>query len=298
MPAPLALAAIGAGTQFLGGAQNAAATAQQNRDSQQFSYEMYKKQYADNVAFWNMQNEYNSPQAQMKRFQDAGLNPHLIYGQGNSGNAGPISTPDVQSPQFRTPEWGNAISGAGLGFVNAIYDLDIKQAQLENLRAQNTVIKQEALLKANQTETGVFKLGFETEHRDISSDARKEQLRQLKTSTDISINEDARKAALNSSSIAEAAERMLTMREQRVNTVMDRDRLRAETARIRENIELMKRDGTLKDLEIGLREQGINPNDPMWSRIVGQFLTNLISPQSGAPGSSNNIWSRIIKAIR
>ncbi|QXN75085.1 DNA pilot protein [Microvirus mar22] len=34
---------------------------------------------------WNLQNEYNSPKAQMERYLAAGLNPNLIYGQSNLG---------------------------------------------------------------------------------------------------------------------------------------------------------------------------------------------------------------------
>lgn len=43
--------------------------------------------YQRSVAQWNAQNLYNSPEAQMQRFIQAGLNPHLIYGQGSAGNA-------------------------------------------------------------------------------------------------------------------------------------------------------------------------------------------------------------------
>lgn len=50
---------------------------------------------------WNQklikeQNEYNSPKSQMARYQAAGLNPNLIYGQGNSGNQTMI--PEIQGP--------------------------------------------------------------------------------------------------------------------------------------------------------------------------------------------------------
>lgn len=54
-----------------------------------------RQQLADqqNMKFWHMQNEYNTPANQMKRLQDAGLNPNLIYGSGsaNTGVAGSIS---------------------------------------------------------------------------------------------------------------------------------------------------------------------------------------------------------------
>lgn len=49
-----------------------------------------------NLEMWKMTNEYNSPQAQMQRFKDAGLNPNLIYGQGNNGNAS--SAPQMVVP--------------------------------------------------------------------------------------------------------------------------------------------------------------------------------------------------------
>lgn len=44
----------------------------------------------------NQQNRYNSPAAQMQRYKMAGLNPNLIYSQGNPGNMTPLPTIDVQ----------------------------------------------------------------------------------------------------------------------------------------------------------------------------------------------------------
>lgn len=50
-----------------------------------------------NLDVWNMQNEYNTPAAQMLRYQDAGLNPNLIYGQSNM--AGDIKTASAAQPR-------------------------------------------------------------------------------------------------------------------------------------------------------------------------------------------------------
>ena len=46
-----------------------------------------------NIKFWNMQNEYNTPAQQMARLKKAGLNPALIYGSGSAqtGVAGSIA---------------------------------------------------------------------------------------------------------------------------------------------------------------------------------------------------------------
>ena len=49
--------------------------------------------YDKDLEQWHLQNQYNTPQAQMTRFKQAGLNPNLIYGQGNAGNA-------TQSPRM------------------------------------------------------------------------------------------------------------------------------------------------------------------------------------------------------
>lgn len=67
--------------------------------------------YQRSVQMWNMQNAYNSPEAQMQRFRAAGLNPHLIYGQGNPGNA---SSPPQYQPanlqyRYEAPTYGAAI---------------------------------------------------------------------------------------------------------------------------------------------------------------------------------------------
>lgn len=56
---------------------------EQNEWNRQQSLEAYQR----DMEMWRIQNEYNSPSSQMARYQAAGLNPNLIYGQGSSGNA-------------------------------------------------------------------------------------------------------------------------------------------------------------------------------------------------------------------
>ena len=46
---------------------------------------------------WNAQNTYNLPANQMQRYKDAGLSPHLIYGQLNNGAT--MSVPTQTAPQ-------------------------------------------------------------------------------------------------------------------------------------------------------------------------------------------------------
>ena len=60
-----------------------------NIDSQaRHNRELADRQYGHQLDMWNRMNEYNAPVAQMERYKEAGLNPHLIYGKGGSaGNA-------------------------------------------------------------------------------------------------------------------------------------------------------------------------------------------------------------------
>lgn len=51
------------------------------------NYALNRQSNDDQLNLWNLMNEYNSPANQMKRFKDAGLNPNLVYTQGNPGNA-------------------------------------------------------------------------------------------------------------------------------------------------------------------------------------------------------------------
>lgn len=70
--------------------------------------------YQRSLEQWNRQNQYNSPQAQMQRFVAAGLNPHLIYGQGNSGNA---STPPAYQPANMQYRYESGNFGASVGSI-------------------------------------------------------------------------------------------------------------------------------------------------------------------------------------
>lgn len=75
-----------------------------------------------NLDVWNMQNEYNTPSAQMLRYQDAGLNPNLIYGQSNM--AGNINTASAAQPR-----------GTGANARNAQVGINMIGQMLSALRA-------------------------------------------------------------------------------------------------------------------------------------------------------------------
>lgn len=285
MPLP---ALIAGGAAIAGAGINAWQTGRMNKKSIEFSREMYNRQYTDNLNLWHMQNEYNSPAAQMQRFTDAGLNPALIYGQQNT--SGPLGSPDVQKPQFDSPRVGDAIPNA-LSAIDLTTNLEMKQAQIDNIKAQNDVIRAEAVLKnvlisggetANKSRLLDYNKNLELYDTDVS--ARKEGLRKLQTEIDIMTNRDTREALMNASNLNEATERIKSMvvdralKQQNIaHSKMDVQRIRADRDRILEQIDLMKKEGTIKDLDVWLSQQAIRPGDPTWYRAIASLFDTMIN---------------------
>lgn len=60
-------------------------------------------QASANEAYLKQQQEYNSPASQMLRYSQAGLNPNLVYGQGNPGNqSAPLTHPDIGRTDYQS----------------------------------------------------------------------------------------------------------------------------------------------------------------------------------------------------
>jgi hypothetical protein len=79
-----------------GVALSASSNKHQQKRAIEHNWEMAKWQNATNIENWNMQNEYNSPVAQMQRLKEAGLNPNLVYDKGATTTAS--SLPSAPSP--------------------------------------------------------------------------------------------------------------------------------------------------------------------------------------------------------
>jgi len=72
---------------------------------------------------WRMQNEYNSPEAQMRRLKKAGLNPHLVYGNAQIVGNSVGSRPSTQTPQI---DIGNI-----LNYLSQSQEIAYKKAQTQ-----------------------------------------------------------------------------------------------------------------------------------------------------------------------
>lgn len=289
---PLAAPLIVGGANLLSQGVNAFAQGKMNKKTRQWNEKMYGLQRQHALADWAMQNEYNSPANQMKRFQAAGLNPNLIYGQSNEG--GIVRSTNMDS--WRPDPIQMDIGAAAQGGLAAYYDAQIKPLQTDNLKAANAIAVQEAILKAAQTaatiagtektkldtEQGRFNLSMAQRLEGISLQTAEQHLRKMMIDSDLALNRDLREergmkvteATLklaqnrdvreqlqNAQSLREGIERILSMQLQRAKTQDERDQIRQMMRNVDKDIQL-------KDLDIELKRGGVQPNDAIYWRML------------------------------
>lgn len=122
-----ALAAIGAGSAAAVTAAGSVGSAALNNRR---AWRNWQKQHEVLLQDWYRQNAYNSPKAQMRRFEAAGLNPNLIYGQQNSADG--IDTSAPPSAQEVPLDFGTAINAAQQRYIQ-LKQLAIQQQNSDAL---------------------------------------------------------------------------------------------------------------------------------------------------------------------
>jgi len=129
MPIPWLVPAIVGAVSLVSSLAGQSKQKKENRKLAEFQAEANEK-------YLDKQLKYNAPVAQMGRFQDAGLNPHLIYGQGNPGNqSAPLSYPDTKPVDY-----------GDLGVAQAMQLMNSTGLMQSQIQAQN----------ANTRRTGVL----------------------------------------------------------------------------------------------------------------------------------------------
>lgn len=277
MDPTLAASLAGAGGNTVSAGLDALTTGVQNRASRKFSKQMYERQYNDNIKFWQMQNEYNSPQAQMQRFQQAGLNPNLIYGRGDSGNAGQINTPDVQPVQNRVPDFssiGRAGEALSQGILERSQNYEIRQAQLDGLKLDNeTKAITNVTKRFEQQITGIKynrdQYGWEQNLHQTQADASRADLQQKYANLQYTLDENQRKAVMQSGNLKEQLQRIMTMQESRAKS-------QEERKHIQQSVKNLQKDEQLKQIEIEMRDMGWTPGSPAWMGVLTRFFNLLM----------------------
>lgn len=102
-----------------------------------YENQMFDKNVQVNRENWEMENLYNSPEAQMQRLKKAGLNPNLVYGNGATAMGGSIdgSSPSVSDQSGAYTRFADALAAPVQG-LNMLYDLRMKNAQTNYIDQQ------------------------------------------------------------------------------------------------------------------------------------------------------------------
>jgi len=166
---------------------------QQNLKQQKRAYEdsknieaqrWYERRQWD-MEDWDKQNRYNSPEMQMARFKAAGLNPHLIYGQGRETSpirgGGTSSGPNLKAPQSNIDT--NLIAESGPRMQQGL----MMTAQTDNLKAQNELIQLQAQAQALDNQSKQLDIQYKQEDRPYHLNVQKLDIQGRQT--DISLKD-------------------------------------------------------------------------------------------------------------
>lgn len=285
-----------AGLNVLDTGANIAAAASANKATRKWNEKIYHWQRQDALADWTMQNEYNSPQSQMQRLREGGLNPNLVYGNGATATSS--SQPRSSSPGSYNPKVPQIATSQGL---TAVMQTKMQQAQIDNLKAQNTVIEQDrlnrmadTLLKYSQVDkTNLdsdmqrFDLNLKGQLMPTTLEAAKLGVDKQRADITYTLDQNDRAAMQNAVSVRQAVESILTSRLQRAKTSQEIEEIKAR-------IKNLGQDSELKQFDIELEKKGIRPHDNIIPRMAAEYLSGLPgSLKSGMKSLSSQIDSNM-----
>lgn len=271
----------------------------------------YERMKADNREFWDIQNKYNSPEEQMNRLRQAGLNPNLVYGKGADNTASVIASSKMPEgsdrilPRIDPTAYSQArVMGQQLKMQqaqtdNVLQDTANKEVQQSLTEAQknqvdvqtanilqNTASSEFQLQQAKRNADSLYeKIGLENEAlklRNVTELGRFEMERVKSASDKARVIQE----------IAESKSRVLmaqlqNARQQQLQPYQV-DKIKQELA----NMEAIKRnsniDADLKMFEMELRKQGTSMNDNSIMRRFWSFL----SEDDRQTGTEYQAWKK------
>lgn len=260
---------IAAAANGIGQAVNWFQTNKTNKDQRKWMEGMYDRQRQDALADWQMQADYNSPAAQMKRLKDANLNPNLVYGNGVEATMG--AAPRASSTGSYNPTAPQI--DANTPFM-AAYDIKMKDAQIDNLQVAKAVAQQDVLLKAAQTQSTLqdahtkdFDLKMKNDLKSINVDMAQKALDKARADTDSAWSQAGILQNQHQISDATIKENIDKTKAEAAKALNEADASKWMETRVMQEIDNLKSDGDLKKFQVNLNRLGITPGDNVFLRI-------------------------------
>ena len=143
-----------------------------NEQNNQANRQLAEYEWSKNLEMWNLQNQYNTPSAQMQRLKDAGINPNLALGSVSSGTAATL--PKYQAAQMQSahmsPYQRAAIdfdfAGTAMQLMNMWQDYRQKDVNINYGRERTLTETANRLLKMRQDVRAEQLWRYDTQYRN------------------------------------------------------------------------------------------------------------------------------------
>lgn len=242
----------------------AALDALSNASTNKANMKLAQYQWEKNVEMWNMQNQYNSPFAQMQRLKDAGLNPNMVYGNGSAANVSK-DAPSYEAPRLQAY---TGFSNTANNVVNSV----LTSSQLKNMEIQNQLLQNDVRAK----EVAIKDAELELQRKGIEVNALKEDYPYLRAYNRWhSANEESTNRRIESEISLNAWKYDLS----------EQDYKRAQVLYEKELEDLAIRRHERRDYE----ELGLRPSDPLWVRAIANVFIEMFGK-----GSAKNLLNKVL----
>ncbi len=220
------------------------ALAQQNMS---YNKQMYERQNADAIKFWQMQNAYNDPSKEIERLRAAGLNPAMMYGNGQP--AGSISA--ATAPQNNVD--GTAQMAAP---VEPVYGSNAASAISD------------AMARSLQLWQGI------SQSRIASTDAEYRQVQILEMLN--KLRADTHKTGQESKVLDDTLDVLKATKEHRImQSELTTASMKQSIKNMQESVISMQADRRFKQLDIDLKTRIADFNDKKFEADLNQFKENM-----------------------
>lgn len=245
--------------------QNIAAQKAINQANIDTSWAMARQNRQWSLEDYDRMNKYNSPQQQMQRLREAGLNPNLVYGSGGaSTTAAAIRGSEPHPPSLqaaRVAPISTDLPQIAQGFMS----MKKLGAETDNLKLQNDLLRKEGLLKniriANEATAGE------------QSKFNLQMARELKDTSMLRARQETELQAMNLKLQPQQFEL------QKKSALADMLLKYAQTEHQRKVIHLAEQEGVLKQYEMQLNELGLSKHDWLPARWFMQVLKQIENSQ-------------------
>lgn len=298
------------------GYMNRRETRQQNEASRRHSDNRYNQTRKDALADFEMTNKYNSPQQQMQRLKEAGLNPQLVYGKGATQVAQQPKQSTSSAPKFEVPTH-NLGAGMSQAAAQALSAMQIdQQAQINkaNITTQNAnalKLMAETDKTLATTKTIDFDLQLKNTLKDATvenANAVNEQIQQniqnlkaTEANTRQNTINSIEQIKLNKTATRNDVKRLVLeqnrTRIDNLNKLAQTKKTKAEIYNLRQQRKILVQDTIYKKWENELAKKNLTKNDPVAMRLFKSLL-NIDIAKNPSKYNPNKSWIKNKGAVK